>query len=277
MNLAHVLDLKRPLVVFDLETTSEMPETARIVQIGLEIHRPDAEPKAWKTFVNPGCAIPAEAIAVHGITDAMVADAPAFRDMAPKLFPGFDGADVAGFNCKRFDVPVLAAEFKRAGYEWTTEGRVIVDVFRLWQCLRARSLGDALREWTGRDPVAEGGAHDAATDVDWTRHVLHEMVIQHQTKCGDLAKLEALLWPVDPTAVDKAGKFKMRGGEAIITFGNNRGATLRAMAADTKPRGMRNYLEWIAGPKSDFAVDTKQVARDALAGRFPQQERDRPV
>ena len=127
-----MLQLSRPLACFDLETTGTNPAEDRIVELSvvlLEPGEPGQPPRrstrSW--LVNPGRPIPAGATAVHGISDDDVKDAPAFAEVARAVLETFEGADLSGFNAERFDVPLLAAEFKRCDVSFPAPGtRVMV-------------------------------------------------------------------------------------------------------------------------------------------------------
>ncbi len=109
------LNLTKPLIFFDLETTGTNITQDRIVEISLIKVSPDGEEVTRTRRINPEMPIPAEATAVHHITDDDVKDAPTFKQIARSLADMFEGADIAGFNSNRFDVPMLAEEFARAG------------------------------------------------------------------------------------------------------------------------------------------------------------------
>ena len=114
------LNLQRPLVFFDLETTGVQITRDRIVEISIVKVHPDSERETKTRRINPGMPIPPEATAVHGITDADVADCPTFAQVARSLYTWLEGCDIAGFNSNRFDVPMLIEEFLRAGHTSST-------------------------------------------------------------------------------------------------------------------------------------------------------------
>ena len=124
INLANVLELKRPLAVLDLETTGLSPERDRICQIAVTIHYPDKDPVPWVSLINPTCDIPSEVAAIHGITTEVVQDEPRFSEIGPRLYPHLEGADIMGYNVK-FDIGFLAAEMKRAGVHWSWDGYIV--------------------------------------------------------------------------------------------------------------------------------------------------------
>ena len=96
-----------PIVFFDLETTGVNILRDKIVEISYIKVLPSGEEEEKTLRVNPGMPIPAEATAVHHITDDDVKDCPRFKDVAKELARVFQGCDIAGFNSNRFDVPLL--------------------------------------------------------------------------------------------------------------------------------------------------------------------------
>jgi len=121
------LKLDRPIAFIDVETTGVNPNTDRVVELSvLKVH-PDRKRKYHSHRVNPGVPIPAEATAVHGISDADVAKESTFRQYAKSIRDFLEGCDIAGFNVIKFDLPCLEAEFTRAGVEFSRKGRSLVD------------------------------------------------------------------------------------------------------------------------------------------------------
>src|SRR4051812_14815861 len=109
------LSLNRPIIFFDLETTGVNPATDRIVEMALVKILPGGKRETMAKRLNPGIPIPAETTAIHGISDADVQDAPAFKQIAKDLYQWLKGCDFGGYNCARFDLPLLVEEFLRAG------------------------------------------------------------------------------------------------------------------------------------------------------------------
>jgi len=116
-----------PLVIFDLERTGPDPLTDRIVEVAALKVSPDGSVAAFESRVNPGVKIPSEATAVHGITDADVADAPSFATVAPDLAAFLEGCDLAGYNLRGFDIPLLGRELDRVKVPFSFDGRRVVD------------------------------------------------------------------------------------------------------------------------------------------------------
>ncbi len=247
------LSLERPLAVIDLETTGTDPKTDRIVEISVLKIYPDGRREHKTRRLNPGMPIPPEAAAIHGITDADVAGEPRFRDVAAGLLAFLDGADLCGYNLKRFDLRLLYAEFARAGLALNLERRAIIDPFEIFQAFERRDLTAALRFYCGRD---HDGAHGAAADVLATVEVLDAMVAHYEELPRSVAGLHQHF--KDPNSVDSSGSFVRVGGELRFNFGKYRGQPLETVAA-TKP----DYLEWMLA--QDFFDDTKSLVREALA------------
>ena len=252
------LQLDRPLVVVDLETTGQFPNEDRIVEVsGLKL-LPGGERLTFTRRVNPGRPIAADATRVHGIRDADVAGEPTFEQLAPELAAFLEGCDLAGFNLLGFDLPMLRAEFGRAGRAFPAEGTRVVDAYSIFVQREQRSLSAALSFYCGR---RHDGAHGAEADVRATADVLLAQVARYADLPTDVAGLHELC--VDNRYVDPARKFVWRDGEAVLNFSKLKGRPLRWIAQQE-----RSFLEWML--KGDFPPESKHVAREALAGRFPQ-------
>lgn len=252
MNLAKVLNLTRPLMSFDLESTGVDPYTARIVQIAITMHYPTKEPIRWQSLVNPCMPIPAGATAVHHITDEMVANAPKFADNAVTLASKLINVDYAGYNILSYDLPLLRAEFKRALVEWNwenTDSRVI-DVFRLHQNLNPRNLAAAYKQYV--DPRGFEGAHEAGADVLATEQVLAAQLESVKTLPRDVIALAAYLCPPVPGAVDRTGKLIKKNGVTCFNFGKKYNGR-PVIEADA------GFIRWFL--ENDFPDDAKDIVR----------------
>ena len=153
----------RPLVVFDLETTGADRLTDRIVEIAALRFGPAGEVATFESRVNPGVRIPRESTRIHGISDADVAGAPAFLEIAGRVLEFFADADLAGYNVRAFDVPVLLREFELANVVFPIENRRIVDMQTIYFKKEPRDLAAAVRFFAGREHTS---AHSALADVD---------------------------------------------------------------------------------------------------------------
>ena len=122
------LELQKPLVFFDLETTGVNIGTDRIVEIAILKVHPNGNKESYTWLVNPEIEIPAEATAVHGITNEKVVTEPTFKELASKVNEIIKDCDLAGFNSNRFDIPLLAEELMRAGIDFDMSNRKAIDV-----------------------------------------------------------------------------------------------------------------------------------------------------
>ncbi len=260
MELHERLRLERPLVVFDCESTGNRANRDRIVEIAIVKFYTDGRRRPWTQRFNPTIPISPAATAVHGITDDMVRDAPLFREFAPRIARGLEGCDLAGYNVRDFDVPLLLAEFERAKTAFSLEGRRIIDAQAIFFKREPRNLSAALRFFCNRELE---GAHCANADTRATVDVL----LGQLDRYGDLpASVEQLHdYCRNPTRIDLAGKFVWVDGVACLGFSEYEGRTLESMTKDPASEG---FLRWML--KKDFSADTKAIVREALSGRFPQ-------
>ena len=260
--LAAHLVLARPLVCVDLEATGVWPGHDRIVQIATASIFPDGSVSTWSSLVNPEQPMPLAALAVHGITDTMVASAPTFAQLAPTIEPLLSDCDLTGYNVERFDRRLLAAEFRRAGVEDPTVGALVIDAYTIFVRQEPRSLDAALRFYGVQEGQANRQAHDASSDVEATVAVLAAQLNTYPDLPKTVAALHDWLYPIDPNRIDADGKLVWRDGVAIVTFGAQAGTSLADLAADD-----RSFLEWVL--RKDFSDEVKAIVQDALAGRFP--------
>lgn len=169
------LNLTKPLVVFDLEATGLDLVNDRIIQISYVKVSPDdkeGEEERKSIFVNPGKPIPAFVQQLTGITDDMVKDAPTFKQLAKQLADSFIGCDFAGFNSDRFDVPMLAEEFLRAGIDFDFSKCRLIDAQNIFHKREPRNLAAAYRFYTGHEMEDDFRAHRADQDAEATYRVL---------------------------------------------------------------------------------------------------------
>ena len=255
------LKLSRPLAFFDLESTGLNKKTDRIVSIAILRYEPgrEADPKRIHYLVNPGIHIPAEATAIHGISDEDVADAPTFADLAGVVLKDLEGCDLGGYNILGFDIDLLAGECARVGAEFKVSGRDILDVQRIYFKREPRTLSAALKFYCGEDHL---DAHDAMGDTIATVEVLSGQFRHYGDLPTSVASLYEYTVPPDPSLVDRERKFRWQNGEVVLNFGKNSGRLLKDVA-----RNDPGFLRWML--KADFGDETKRIASEALSGRFP--------
>lgn len=166
------LNLKKPIIVFDLETTGLDLVKDRIIQISYIKVFPDGKEERENILVNPEKNIPHEVSALTGITNEDVADAPKFQDIAQKLAEEFKGCDFAGYNSNHFDVPILAEEFLRAGIDFDFSKSNLVDAQTIFHKMERRNLAAAYKFYCGRKMEDDFEAHRADQDAEVTYRVL---------------------------------------------------------------------------------------------------------
>ena len=163
------LNLKNPIVFFDLETTGTNINSDRIVEICYLKVYPNGNEESKTMRINPEMHIPEASTAVHGIHDEDVADCPRFKDVAASIARDIEGCDLGGFNSNRFDIPVLAEEFLRAGVDIDLNRRKFVDVQVIYHKLAQRTLSAAYKFYCHKNLE---DAHTAEADTRATYEVL---------------------------------------------------------------------------------------------------------
>ncbi|WP_443865890.1 exonuclease domain-containing protein [Leyella stercorea] len=166
------LNLTRPLIVFDLETTGLDFIRDRIIQISYIKVSPDGTEERENLFVNPEKPIPHEVVELTGITNDDVKDAPTFKVLAPQLSEKFKGCDFAGYNSNHFDIPMLAEEFLRAGIDFDFSKVRLIDAQTIFHKMERRNLAAAYKFYCGRKMEEDFTAHRADEDTEATYRVL---------------------------------------------------------------------------------------------------------
>ncbi len=242
------LNLKKPLVFFDLETTGVDVSKDRIVEICYIKVFPDGSEKEYSRRVNPGIHIPEGASAVHGIYDEDVKDAPLFKEIAKEIATDFEGCDVAGFNSNRFDLPMLAEEFLRAQVDIDLTRHHAIDVQVLYHKREPRTLSAAHKFYCGTE---FDNAHSALADTRATYEVLKAQLDHYDDMENSV---EALARESSFTKnVDFAGRFVYDdAGTEVFNFGKYKGFSVAEVL-----RRDPSYYGWMMN--GDFPLNTKQV------------------
>ncbi len=242
------LELKNPIVFFDLETTGTNIVSDRIVEISYHKVSPNGREETKTIRVNPGVPIPKGASDIHGITDADVANCPTFKAVAKEIARDIEGCDLAGYNSNRFDIPLLAEELLRADVDIDLTKRKFVDVQVIFHKMEARTLGAAYKFYCDKDLV---GAHGAEADTLATYEVLMAQLDRYPELKNDIEALSK--FTTQNNNVDFAGRMIYNDkGEEIINFGKYKGQKVNDVLA--KDMG---YYGWIMS--SDFTLNTKKV------------------
>lgn len=242
------LKLERPIIFFDLETTGTNILTDRIVEISLIKVMPDGQEIERTRRINPEMPIPAEATAVHHITDEDVANEPRFAQIAHSLADMFEGCDIAGFNSNRFDVPMLDQEFQRAGIRLDFSKVRFVDVQTIFHKKEQRTLVAAYRFYCGAEL---DDAHSANADTRATYEVLKAQLDHYDDLENDIDFLSK--FSSQTRNVDFMGRLIYDDDRReIINFGKYKGK-----AAEDILRRDPGYYAWILN--GDFAQNTKDA------------------
>jgi DNA polymerase-3 subunit epsilon len=252
--LERFLLLERPLIVFDTETTGTNPRSDRIVEIACVKLHPDGRREVWVRRFNPGIRIPPASTAIHGISDADVASEPRFRDGAAELAAFLAGCDLAGYNIAGFDLPVLRAEFLRAGVPFEVSDMRLVDAQRIFFSREPRHLAAAARFYC---QCEHEGAHGALADAKMTLRVLEGQLERYTELPRSVAHLHELFCAGIDQDIDPEGRIRLINGEPTVNFGKNRGRSLRDMSREEP-----GFLRWIL--KGDFSEAVKSIAKKYL-------------
>ena len=242
------LNLTRPIIFFDLETTGTDVLNDRIVEISLIKVNPDGTEIERTRRINPGRPIPPEATAVHHITDADVAAEPHFAQIAKSLAEIFTGCDIAGFNSNRFDVPMLSEEFHRAGVKWDLNGVRFIDVQGIFHKKEQRTLVAAYRFYCDKDLEA---AHSANADTRATYEVLKSQLDRYTDLTNDVDFLAE--FSSNNRNVDFMGRLIYDDKHReVINFGKYKGK----IAEEVLSRDP-SYYSWVMN--GDFMQNTKEA------------------
>lgn len=242
------LNLKKPIIFFDLETTGTNITTDRIVEISMIKIMPNGEEKERTLRINPEMPIPAEATAVHHITDEDVAHCRTFKEIAKDLAQSFMGCDIAGFNSNRFDIPMLDQEFQRVGVKFDFTKPRFIDVQTIFHKKEQRTLVAAYKFYCGKDLEA---AHSANADTRATYEVLKAQLDRYDDLPNDIAALSE--YSAQNHNVDLAGRVIYNDKhQEVINFGKYKGQ----LVEDVLKKDV-GYYSWIL--QGDFPQNTKDV------------------
>ncbi|MBQ0056065.1 MAG: 3'-5' exonuclease [Bacteroidales bacterium] len=241
------LNLRRPLIFFDIESTGLNIITDRIVQLSYIKVLPNGDEQEHNLLINPGMHIPDETTAIHHITDEMVKDKPMFKDIAKKLADDWKGCDLAGFNSTRFDIPLLVEEMLRAKVDFEVENRSLIDVMNIFHKKERRDLTAAYKFYCGKDL---DGAHSADADTRATYEVLKAQLDRYDDLSNDVEYLHE--FSRKDNIADIAGNFSYNAKhEPCFNFGKYKGIAVTEVF-----RKDPSYYVWIMD--GQFAQSTKR-------------------
>ena len=250
------LNLNKPIVFFDLETTGIDVAKDHIVELCYIKIYPCGNEKSESMRIRPVDAfgntvhIPEQASAVHGIYDDDVKDCPTFKNIANDLLNILQDSDLAGYNSNHFDIPLLVEEFLRIGINLDLSNSKFVDVCVIFKKMEQRTLSAAYKFYCKKDLE---NAHSALADTRATVDVLEAQLDVYPELVNDIQSLSE--FSSNHNQLDFAGKvIKNDKGQAIFNFGKYRGQVVKEVF-DKDP----GYYTWIM--QGDFTLNTKQVIK----------------
>ncbi len=250
------IELDRPLVFFDLETTGLSTKDDRIIEMAILRVSPQGDVMERVRRFNPGIPIEPEATAVHGISNEDVAGEAPFSARAKSLFELMDPCDLGGFNIRRFDLPMLIAEFKRADLAFDHQTRRVIDMQGIFHREEPRDLSAAARFYLDREHQE---AHTALGDIRTTAAVLAAQIERYPHLPRDMDALHSYCDEALPIRTAIEQWFKKDGAEMVFRRGKHKGRPLADVAAREA-----DYLDWMLGA-DDMDTEVLDVVRAALA------------
>ena len=240
------LQLARPIVFIDLETTGINITSDRIVEIAIIKILPDKTKQVKHKLINPQMPIPKVSSDIHGITDDKVKDAPSFKEVANELKQFIDNADLSGYNSNRFDIPLLMEEFLRAGIVIDMSNRRMLDVQTIFHMMEKRTLEAAYKFYCEKELV---DAHSAEADASATWEIL-EAQLKRYEHLGNTVDT-VLQFTGEEKYVDFARRFIIENGVEVFNFGKHKGRPV-AEVLKAEPQ----YYDWMM--RGEFPLHTKQ-------------------
>lgn len=241
------LNLKNPLVFFDLETTGIDIVKDRIIEISYVKVFPNGKEESKTMRINPGMPIPPASTAIHGITDDDVKDCPLFKNVAKQLAAQIEGCDLAGYNSNRFDIPLLAEEFLRAGVDIDLTRRKFIDVQTIFYKMEQRTLAAAYKFYCQKSLE---NAHTAAADTMATYEVLKAQLDRYPELKNDVTFLSE--FSSFTNNVDFAGRMVYNEkNQEVFNFGKYKGRLVEEVLKQEPA-----YYSWMMN--GDFPLNTKQ-------------------
>ncbi len=243
------LNLKNPILFFDIESTGLNIAKDRIVEICAVKVMPNGDEEIKTRRINPTIPISPEAEAIHGISNEDVKDCPTFKEVAKSMAQWMAGCDIAGYNSLKFDIPLLAEEFLRAGVEFDFRKHNLIDVQNIFHKLEQRTLVAAYKFYCQKDLT---NAHSAEADTIATYEVLKAQLDRYPNELQNDMKMLAE-FSTRSKLVDYAGRIVLNENDVpVINFGKHKGKPVEEIL-----RNEPSYYAWIMN--GDFTLDTKRV------------------
>ncbi len=258
------MKISHTLVALDVESTGIWIEKDKIIEIALVKYMPDGKKETYEKKINPGIPIPKAVTDLTGISNEDVRGAPSFEAVAPEILAFLGDADLAGFNIKRFDLPLLTREFADIGVKFDWETKRTYDAQMIFHLNEKRDLSAAYQFYCGKELV---GAHSALADSEAIFEILEKQVAKYGEGQEDLSVLAKYEYSSFMEFFDVDKKFCWWHGKLYPMFGKYRRKTSVEEIAKTDAP----YLHWLL--KSDFKEDVKTMIKAALKGVFPSHQK----
>jgi len=249
------LDLKKPLAIFDLETTGLNITQDRIVEIAIIKVFPDGSEEEFHSLVNPEMNIPEEVSLIHHIYDKDIENEKTFKEIAQEVVDFIGDADLVGFNSNKFDIPVLSEELLRVGNNFDISNRQFIDIQNIFHKMEQRTLAAAYKFYC--DSTIEN-AHSALDDTRATWEVMKAQVEKYDNLENNVDFLSTFSKAGNHTIVDFAGRLALNENQDVVyNFGKFKGKTVKEIAlSDT------GYYGWMM--QADFPLYTKQCLKKEM-------------
>lgn len=242
------LQLTKPLAFFDLETTGINIGTDRVVEIAILKVMPDGKEETLLHRVNPTIPIPEKSSAIHGIYDKDIADKPTFAELAKELANFIKDCDIAGYNSNKFDVPLIAEEFQRAGVQIDWTKKRFIDIQVLFHKKEPRTLSAAYKFYCEKELE---NAHSAMADTRATFEVLKAQLERYPDLSNNVQALSE--FSTQTKNVDFAGRIVYdEKGVEVFNFGKHKGKSVESVF-----KSEPSFYNWMMD--GDFTLNTKQV------------------
>jgi len=251
------MELSKPIVFFDLETTGLNQKTDRIIEICMIKENSDGTSEELYSKFNPfPVEVSHEAEMVHGMSSEDLMNEPSFSEKAKDILKFIEGCDIGGYNILYFDIPMLFEELYRCGLPYDFKKHTIYDSYKIWTASESRTLTGAVKRYLGESHVH---AHSAKGDVEVTARILKSQFQVYADQYGSPQEM-ALVTSEMGKKVDFAGKFgRNENNQIVITFGKHKDKTVQQVYSEDQ-----GYLQWMY-EKAEFPTETKLIARNIYA------------
>lgn len=251
------IQLKRPIVTFDIESTGLNVSKDRIIEIAILKVHPEGKEKTFESLVNPKTEISREIEELTGISNEDVKGQPEFAEIATDILEFIDGCDLVGYNFHKLDIPLLAEEFLRVGIDFNIEERKLIDVQNIFHKMEQRTLAAAYLFYCKKQLE---NAHSAMADTKATWDVLNAQLSHYSDLQKDVDFLADFSKNSNNQYADFSGRLvRNENNEIVYNFGKHKGKTV-AEVNKTEP----GYYGWFIGESTDFPNYTKNVLRKEM-------------